>query len=301
MSWKISGSFAVNTETGERLQINYDSVKGLSRGTQKNLENAILYYLQTGTIPENGTKGDGINRGDRAWRNISKDLDNFIKTHGLQTVDGKVVTKSDMVTVDPETGEEVPNIDPKELQFNEYWRDMYSLEQGSGGKEVYDNLTNSFQTQADLNMSLADAQYQSNMMQQAAVVKSITDQVRTERMQRLRAGMSESQIASQDMQMLLANTNALSQQAEVANQARMQAQFAQRTAKDDAYMAYLDQMNARGQTAAALYASDSGNPYWNTLQQMKALEGNDPAKWNKQKYEETFGNVTSGREPKGGN
>jgi hypothetical protein len=298
-AWKVTGGYAINERTGERLKIDYDTVAGGAKGTKGHLDKVIEYYLNNGTTPsKEDNKGIATWRQQQAWRNLTEGLETFIQKYNLNVVDGKVTSNPDMTTTDPETGEEIPNIDPKELQFNEYWRDMFSMDKGSGGREVYDNLAGAFQNQADLNMGLADAQYQSNMMQQAAVVKSIADQVRAERMQRLRAGMSEAQIASQDMQMLLANTNALSQQADAANQARLQAQFTQRTAKDDAYMAYLDQMNARGQTAAALYASDSGNPYWNTLQMMKATEGTDTTKWDKKQFKKLNETVTSGREPK---
>ena len=76
---------------------------------------------------------------------------------------------------------------------------------------MYDRLTESYQNQAAVASTLAEAQYQQQAMQQAQVVKQITDQVRAERMARLKAGMSESQIANQDMQMMMTNVNALNQ------------------------------------------------------------------------------------------
>ena len=74
---------------------------------------------------------------------------------------------------------------------------------------MYDRLTETYINEADAQYNLADASYQQMALQQAQVVKQITDRVRSERMARLRAGMSESQIANQDMQMLMANVDAL--------------------------------------------------------------------------------------------
>ena len=178
----------------------------------------------------------------------------------------------------------VQGIDPKDLAFNEYYRDIYSMEDGTGGREMYDNLVQGFQGKASDETVLADVMYQQQALQQAQVVKNITDQIRSERMTRLRAGMSESQIANQDMQMMMANVNALNQNAQMMNQQRLQGQLNYGRAQDDAYMAFLDQSNARGQNAAAMYAADSGNVLWNTNKQMQALYGNDPTKWKQKDY-----------------
>ncbi len=116
-------------------------------------------------------------------------------------------------------------------------------------------------------------------MQLAAVVKQITDQIRSERMSRLKAGMNPAQIANQDMQMMMANIGALNQSAQAASQQSLEAQLGLNSAKDEAYMAYLDQANARGQNAAAMYAADSGNANKMAFEMMKAKYGNDPSKW----------------------
>lgn len=171
-------------------------------------------------------------------------------------------------------------LDPKELAFNEYYRDLYSLEDGTSGREMLTNMENAYTGQYASQGVLADAQYQSQAMQQAAVVKQITDQIRSERMSRLKAGMNPAQIANQDMQMMMANVGALNQSALAASQQSLEAQLGLNSAKDEAYMAYLDQANARGQNAAAMYAADSGNANKMAFEMMRAKYGDDPSKWN---------------------
>lgn len=152
-----------------------------------------------------------------------------------------------------------PSGNPAEDALNAYYDDIYSLEEGTTGKSIYDNLLQAEQDAALSNMQLADANFQQQAMQQAQAVKNITDQVRAERVARLRAGMSESQIANQDMAMLMSNVNALNQQAADANAARLQAQQQYQNAQNTAYQAWLANANTMAQSGAAYAASDAGD------------------------------------------
>lgn len=151
------------------------------------------------------------------------------------------------------------SVDPTEDALNKYYNDIYSLEEGTKGREFYDALVQAEQDAALSNMQLADANFQQQAMQQAQAVKNITDQVRAERVARLRAGMSESQIANQDMAMLMSNVNALNQQAADANAARLQAQQQYQNAQNTAFQAWLANANTMGQTGAAFGASGAGD------------------------------------------
>lgn len=157
------------------------------------------------------------------------------------------------------TPTEDEQLSAQEDAFNKYYNDVYSLEEGTTGYDMYQNLADAERRAAVSNMQLADAQLQSAAMQQAATVKNITDQVRAERMARLRAGMSEAQIANQDMQSMMTNINALNQQTNEMNLARLQAQQQYELAQDTAYQQYLTQTSTMGQTAAAMAASDAGD------------------------------------------
>jgi hypothetical protein len=192
----------------------------------------------------------------------------------------------------PATGE-----DGQVGAFNEYYRDLYSLEPGTGGAEMLGRLEQSYANQAQQAATVADVGFQQAALQQASTVKAITDQVRGERMARLRAGMSESQIANQDMQMLMANVNTLNQNAQMLNQQRLEAQVGMNTSQDQAYMDFLNQANTRGQVATGMAASDAGDAYQQTIRQMTTLYGNDPTQWTSQQWSTVSNQVTGQNQP----
>lgn len=165
--------------------------------------------------------------------------------------------------------EEYLEANAQEDAFNKHYTDLYSLEDGTGGKATYDRFEEAFKNRAMQEATLADAQYQQAAILQAEKVKQITDQVRAERMTRLRAGMSESQIANQDMQMLMANVGALNDQAQALNEGRLQAQLGYNTAQDQAYEAYLNQANQQAQVASSIYASQVADINYQAEQYLK--------------------------------
>jgi hypothetical protein len=152
---------------------------------------------------------------------------------------------------------------------NQYYQDLYSLQPGTGGRALFEELAGTFERQSGLAETAATVGFQQQALQQAQVVKQITDQVRAERMARLRAGMSESQIANQDMQQMMTNVNTLNQNAALLNQARLEAQVGQAGARDEAYLEYLKQINERGQVGAAMAASDAGSASQQALEYMR--------------------------------
>jgi len=161
-------------------------------------------------------------------------------------------------------------VDSKDSAFNTYYKDLYRPDvEGTSGNQMLRDLEGVYEREANTNKMMADIQFKDAAMQQAATVKQITDQVRNERMARLKSGMSEAQIANQDMQQMMTNVNTLNQNQQMLGQQRMQAAGAQDTAKDQAYMDYLNQANARGQNAAAFSAADAGNADFMTKQRMK--------------------------------
>lgn len=194
-------------------------------------------------------------------------------------------------TVAPTEGLQTPGGDQASA-FNAYYNDLYSLQPGTGGAEMLGRLEQSYANQAQQAGILADVGFQQAAMQQAQTVKQITDQVRSERMARLRAGMSESQIANQDMQMLLTNVNTLNQNAQMLNQGRLEAQMGINTSQDQAYQDFLAQSAQRGQVASAMAASDAGDVYQQTIRQMTTLYGTDPSKWTSTQWQNVTQQVT---------
>jgi hypothetical protein len=215
------------------------------------------------------------------WDNFKNSLDTNLNT-ALQT---GVLT--------PETSE-----GGKVSAFNQYYQDLYSLEPGTGGAEMLSRLEQGATNQAQQAATLADVNFQQAAMQQAQTVKAITDQVRSERMARLRAGMSESQIANQDMQMLMTNVNTLNQNAQMLNQGRLEAQMGMNLAQDQAYQDYLAQSAQRGQVATGMAASDAGDAYQQTIRQMTTLYGNDPTKWTATQWSSISNQVTGQNQSK---
>lgn len=182
--------------------------------------------------------------------------------------------------------------------FNEYYRDLYSLDAGTSGADMLGRLEQSYANQAQQAATMADVGFQQAALQQASTVKQITDQVRSERMARLRAGMSESQIANQDMQMLMTNVNTLNQNAQMLNDQRLQAQIGMNTSQDQAYTDFLAQSAQRGQVAAGMAASDAGDAYQQTIRQMTTLYGNDPTRWTSQQWSTVSNQVTGQNQTK---
>ena len=243
----------------------------LRRGQKKHLAIAVAFFMQHGEPPtyeeyraalkKAGITSSGESRG--AYKNILADIEVFKMKNKIPDNYKEIV----------EAKKREAQENPQEYAFNEYYKDLYSLKPGTSGRAMYDELSNIYLRQAEANKAMADVQFQQQALQQAQTIKAITDQVRAERMARLRAGMSEFQIANQDMQMMMANVNALNQNAQMMNQQRLEAQLNANLARDQAYLSYLEQANVRGQTAAAMYAADSGNAHWNAIQYMMENPG----------------------------
>lgn len=221
-----------NTSTGQFF--NYadqkDGAPGATKHEQGIGKGAILYWLDTGKYPSDGKQY----------------VERFLNYNGSQPWS--------YFNSEPSENEV-----PRDVALDKYFNEWYSGNEGTTGVKVRDELENVFTNQANNELMLADAAFQQQALQQAQTVKAITDQVRAERMSRLKAGMSESQIANQDMQMMMANVGALNDQAAVMNQGRLQAQSNLNTAKDQAYLAYLEQASGGSQVGAAYSAANAGD------------------------------------------
>jgi hypothetical protein len=267
---------------------------------QRELEKLTEKIVQLGR-PLTDSEIISLNLIDQGGNRIGSDRFNNVKSAMSQIINQNATTlgfdvagnKYDTGTGSLiETGVAAPTTDGKVDAFNQYYKDLYSLQPGTGGAEMLGRLEQSYQNQAQQAATMADVGFQQAALQQAQTVKQITDQVRGERMARLRAGMSESQIANQDMQMLMANVNTLNQNAAMLNDQRLQAQIGMNTAQDQAYMDFLNQANARGQIATGMAASDAGDPYQQTIRQMSSLYGNDPTKWTASQWSTISNQVT---------
>ena len=253
----------------EPEEINDDTaVNNSNRVWSESMNTSYKSYLESlGITPEAyyGATAEEKLAYQEAWAN----------TEGYVIKDGKAYKKEDYA--DTQVRDQYGNLlrpddyvedTPRGLAYNSYWNDLMSGGPATLGRQIQDNLTVAEQNAALSNLALADAQYQQASMQQAETVKAITDQVRAERMSRLRAGMNEAQIANQDMQMMLNNMNTLNQQANAMNANRLAAQQQYNLAQDTAYQQYLQQATNLGNIAAAMAAADAGDAYQQTLKRM---------------------------------
>lgn len=254
---------------GKHVKDGFKSNNAKGGATMEHVKEAFIHLMTTGR---------NLNAADlgvtpKQYETIMKDVRTMAKRNGIELDDDYNITEgfdtSFFKTQEDIEAEQALANDPKAEALNRYYRDTYSLEEGTTGKRFLDRFEQGFKNRAAQEMVLADAQYQQAALLQAQKVKQITDQVRSERMARLRAGMSESQIANQDMQMLMANVGALNDQAQALNEGRLQAQLGYNTAQDQAFEAYLNQANQQIQGGASLYASQVGDINYQVQQYLR--------------------------------
>ena len=265
--------------------------------TRDQVANLIQIYLETGTVPDritfNHLTGAAVT--DDQYDVLKIDFKTFITKNGIDQDAYVASFNSSNDSKDPEDPEEINGV-PKDIALDKYFNEWYSGKEGTAGTKIRGELENVFANQANTEMMLADAAFQQQALQQAQTVKSITDQVRTERMARLKAGMSESQIANQDMQMMMANVNSLNDQASMMNQGRLQAQANSMNAKDQAYLAYLEQAQGGAQTGAAYSAANAGDLGHNVFNSLIRKYGNN---WTDKQFNDELTLWSTGSKPTG--
>lgn len=287
MAWRYdeANGVMVNSDTGESIPVseNYKNPNGSGtdgirtnnigrRGVMDNVFDAYASWYRTGEMPTAAALGVS----DAAYKNILRDVEYLSAQNGLDfnthagvSDTGEIINPN---TVDPITGSNINTPEgARDNALNTYYKDLYSHNvAGTGGNQLKRDLEGVYQREADLGVNMADLQFKDAAMNQATVIKQITDKVRSERMARLKSGMSAAQIANQDMQVMMNNVNALNENNAMLGQNRIMARAGQKTAKDQAFTAYMAEANARGQNAAAFSAADAGNLDFMTRQRMNA-------------------------------
>lgn len=156
--------------------------------------------------------------------------------------------------------------------YNQYYHDLFSRNEGTLGKEILDNNISLFKKEAENQGILAESSLQNQAIAQAQGIRQVTDAIKNERMAQLRAGMSESQLADRELQMLMGSVNNFSNQAQIASQERLAAGLGATTAREQAFNQYIDQTTALGQNASANYASEVGDLYYKAYQYQKGQQ-----------------------------
>lgn len=224
---------------------NYNNWLGMTAGNKDQLNALIDFVVDRGYFPDAEETASylGLSVTDPAISNLRADLQTFLDKNNV-AYGGSEST---------DTGS------PQDQAFNQYFNQIYSTDAGTLGGDIYNNLVGIERNNAIANMELAEAQAQQLSMQQAEQTKVLADQVRAERMAKLRAGMNEAQIANQDMQTMMNNIQARNQQVAATNAAKLQAAQQYNLAQDTAYQQWLQNANTMGQTGAAYAASDAGD------------------------------------------
>lgn len=251
---------SVTDTTGQRISPNrfkpgYSKQYGMP--VAKNADTGSYVYKDPNTgkyvIPDMGT--ENVDYGDlTGFTDMQGNPIQFANDRNdiVNPDTGAVITPPD--TPSPDAVENA-----KEDYFNRYYEDLYSRKEGTLGKDILDNNVSLFEKEAQNAAILADTSMQSQAIQQAQAVKQVTDSVRSERAAQLRAGMSESQLADRELQMLMGSVNQMSEQAQMASQEATAAQLGQSTARENAFNQYIEQTTTLGQNAAAQYASHVGD------------------------------------------
>jgi len=274
-----------NTYTINGIDITFDtrtnkrSDSGTTRAVDKNVASVIDYFINTGKFVDKDTfnlnkfnsTGDEYEEAIAEAKNL---LSTKLKEAGT-TIDAyanQIQQANSSTDISPGSstnvdGSQASVDNAQDILYNSYWNNLFQRNrEGTLGNEAYNELLTAEQNAAQNAIDLSNLQAQQLAMAQAQTVKNITDQLKAERMSMLRSGMSESQIASQDMQQMIANTNALNEQIAASNigvvQGRQQLQNAQQTA----YQNWLNSMNQTATNAAAMAAADTGDA---TLQAKK--------------------------------
>lgn len=211
---------------------------------------------------------------------------------------GEVIVPNTDLPEPPNGSEEIEGTgDPREeayrSYFNRYYDDVMTTNEGTLGKQILDNNISLYEKEAENAGILADTGLQAQAMAQAQGVKQITDAVRSERMSQLRAGMSESQLADRELQMLMGSVNQMSQQAQISSQEATAAQLAASTARENAFNDYIAQATQLGQNAAANYASEVGDAYALAAKYMREAAANGQNITWDQAYQKATGATTS--------
>lgn len=280
------------TNTVERVKringIDYTfNIKDYSRKdkgvTRREMNQVIDYVLKYGTLP---TKASSLSTfaSDKEVKKATDLFSVMLKDMGLNIDDIRrdIVSNGGTLQVDNSDNQSIIDSwyannttvnddgtrtlnpvnteDSQSSAFNNYYNDLLKKDiNGSLGQEAYNNLYQTELNSANNALDLANAQQQQLGMAQANTVKNIVDSLRNERMSKLRSGMSESQIASENMQMMMQNTNALNQQLAQTDMARLQAQQQANDAQTNAYNQWLQTMGGLLSSASGMAASDAGD------------------------------------------
>lgn len=226
---------------------------------------------------------DYINSGKKEGEDIRgfwRDLSNIIEYSKTDEFKGYLKEDNPNIAFDEETGDPVIDEETGQAQlteeakanssvsdYNPYTQWLEQQRMTTEGQEL--GLLNE-QTRAG--QQNAEISAQQSMIQQAQLRDQIVEQIKLDRMSKMRQGITPMQIANESLQFTVGNIQANNQQMTGVNQARLAATQQQGL---NPYQAYLNSVNgagyqAQGNVASGMAATDASDMYQQALKFAKS-------------------------------
>jgi hypothetical protein len=235
------------------------------RGQVKHVESAIQYFLENQKMPSASDIGVG---GGKPYDNVMEDVRKWLSRNGIDEVkyskDANQFIYSDQGgEKNPDAPKVAPVVNTEASTLNPYT--AYLEEQRSKQENAELGLLNET-TKA--NIQNAEISTQQGMIQQAQLKDQLVEQIRSDRLSKMRAGLTPMQIAQEDLQFMVGNMQGNNQNMQMMNQQRL---AAQQQKAINPYQAYVNANAAitGGQgyvnAASGFAATDAGDLYQQAL------------------------------------
>lgn len=236
-----------------------------ARGQVKHVETAIQKFLETGKMPD--ATEIGVNSGN-AYDNVMRDVRTWLSRNNID--EAKYAVNQDEFIYSDQSGEKNPDapkvapvVNTESSTLNPY--EAYLEEQRSKQENAELGLLNET-TKA--NIQNAEISTQQGMIQQAQMKDQLVEQIKSDRLSKMRAGLTPMQIAQEDLQFMVGNMQGNNQNMQMMNQQRL---AAQQQKAINPYQAYINANAAitggqgYGNVASGFAATDAGDLYQQAL------------------------------------
>jgi hypothetical protein len=232
----------------------------LRRGSVNDVQKLLDFFLNTGEMPEEGDFARlGFNN-KGVLRNAIFDVKKILANQGIDYLEYENTRKSEIIE---EKRKEIEETKKEESQLNPYARYLENQRQKNETAEL--GLLNS---QTDAAIQNTEISSQQAMIQQAQLKDQLVEQIKTDRLSKMRAGLTPMQIAQEELQFMVGNMQGNNQQMQMVNQQRL---AATQQKNMNPYQAFLNsQQNVTGgqgygNVAAGFAATDAGDLYQQAL------------------------------------
>lgn len=228
----------------------------------EHLRKAMLKYLQTGVMPGAGD----LNLDSKQYKTILEDMNTLLSSNGINTA-----TYDPANSLNLSLEEQKAKALEEETALNPYaaYMEKKRVEQEGAEKGLLEGQTNAARQNADI---LA----QQTMQQQSMFRDQLVEQIKSDRMSKMRSGISPMQIAQENLQFMVGNMQNNNQQVGLANQGQL---AAAQQAKINPYQAYINSQAATtggqgyGAVASGFAATDAGDLDMQTQRVLKSNPG----------------------------